>query len=126
MFVKIMRYLEEEDFKGVSNSHGNAKERIVPTENLIFEAEGVNYGKVAVDSLEEFHEKTANIETVHIVTPIPTDGPFEFIQIKMMDKTDDGTWMVTETLIGSDCNLFVMNELGKTIERLSCLGRFTN
>lgn len=128
MFIKIMRYLDDEEV--VSDNHGNAGNRCIPKGNYIFEAEGVDYRKVAVKCLDEFHEMCKEIESVHVVTPISREGgklqkdkPFEFLMVKLMEKID-GDWMVSETLIASDCTLFVMNRSGKTIERLVCLGHF--
>ena len=118
MYIKIVRHLEDE--QGVSSSRGSLEEKVVPTEHHIFECLEARYKKVTVNSTSEFHERMNKIETARIVTPIPEkNSPFEFIQIKTIIKENDEKF-IDETLVGRVCTLFIMNNEGKTIDRMIC------
>lgn len=134
MYVKIVRHLEDE--KGVSNSGGSSGAKVVPSEHHIFECLEACYRKVAVDNMSEFNERMRSIETVRIVTPMPDepektavdvlsgkveeDNPFEFVQCRTILK-EEGDKFIDETLIAKDCTLYLMNNEGKTIDRMICL-----
>ena len=119
MYIKIVRHLEDE--QGVSSSKGSLEEKVVPSEHHIFECWEAEYRKVSVSSISEFHELMNKIETARIVTPIAEkDSPFEFIQVRTINVEGDDKY-VDETLIGRDCTLFIMNNEGKTIDRMICL-----
>lgn len=136
MYVKIVRRLEDE--KGVSSSGGSLEEKVVPSEHHIFECLEACYRKVTVNKMSEFNGRMREVETVRIVTPMPSvdepaygaadvlsgkveeDSPFEFIQCRTVLKEEDGRF-VNETLIARDCTFYIMNNEGKTIDRITCL-----
>jgi len=118
MYIKIVRHLEDE--RGVSSSRGSLEEKVVPSDHHILECLMVQYRKVTVNNMAEFHKLMEANESVRIVTPfIDTDGSFEFIQIKPIAEGDEGK-SIEDTLICRDCSLFIMNNEGKTIDRLVC------
>ena len=125
MHVKIVRHLEDE--QGVSSSRGSLEEKVVPSEHHLFECYEACYKKVSVKNTSEFHERMSRIEVVRTITEIALaemggkepDGPFEFIQIKVIVKEDDEKF-VDETLIARNCILYLMNNEGKTIDSMVC------
>lgn len=118
MYIKIVRHLEDE--QGVSNSRGSLYDKVVPSLHHMFECLEAEYRKVAVNNMDEFHDRMNSFETHRIVTPMPDmDSPFEFIQIKTTIKEDDDKF-VGDILVGKDCVLFIMNDDGKTIDSMVC------
>jgi hypothetical protein len=120
MYIKIVRHLENE--RGVSSSKGNLEEKVVPSDHRIFECLEVQYRKVTVKNMAEFHEQMKVNESVRIITPVidkDMDDEFEFIQIKPVVKRNEVT-VIEDTLICRDCGLYIMNDEGKTIDRMIC------
>ena len=126
MYIKIVRHLQDE--KSVSNSRGSLMDKVVPSNHHIFESLEAEYKKVTVSNIAEFQKRMGEIETVRIVTPIPDhdiindeleDSSFEFIQARLTTKEDDEKF-IDETLVGKDCTLYIMNNEGRTIDRMGC------
>jgi len=125
MYIKIVRHLQDE--KGVSNSRGSLMDKVVPSNHHIFESLEAEYKKVTVSNIAEFQKRMGEIETVRVVTPMPEhdmtneleDTSFEFIQARLTIKEDDEKF-IDETLIAKDCCLYIMNNEGRTIDRMSC------
>lgn len=104
MYIKIVRYLEDEK-----------------SEHYIFECWEASYKKVIVDNMSEFKDRMENIETARILTVLSSEHnkPFEFIQIKMAIRDGDDKH-IDGTLIATDCTLYLMNSKGKTIDSMVC------
>ena len=118
MYVKIVEHLEDE--KRVSSSRGSLEDKIVPSEHHMFECLEAIYRKVTVDDIAEFHERMVHIETVRIIISVPENtGPFEFVQCKTVIR-EGGERILNETLIARNCILYLMNNEGKTIDRMIC------
>jgi len=116
MYIKIVRHLDEE---GVSDSRGSLEEKVVPSLHHMFECSETEYRKVTVDCMATFHKRMQDIETVRVVTPMPDeDNTFEYLQVKMYHGEGDDDWV--GTLVGRDCTLYIMNDEGKTIDRMIC------
>ncbi len=110
MYVKIREHVDRE---GVRSKSG--RDTIVPTHNIVYETDQVEYTKYAVRSFAEFEGIVKNFGEFSTVTALPTDeGGFEFIFI---------TLSVGERfrfLVAPNASLFIMNKEGKTIDSISC------
>ena len=118
MYIKIVRHLEDEE--GVSSSRGSLEEKVVPSENHIFECCEARYKKVAVAGIAEFHERMKHIESVRIVIEVPVEGPFEFVQVQTFLRDENDELYASDALIAKECTVYFMNNDGKTIDRMIC------
>ena len=107
MYVKILNYLETDE--GVSSRQGNPKEPVVPTKHWVFEAEEVHYTKVVVPDIDSLGYGRS------LVGLSSGDKDFEVLKITLRT---DGTH---EYLNARKCILYLMNNEGKTIDRITCL-----
>lgn len=117
MYAKIVSYLENE--QGVSSKRGDQKAPVVPTEHWVFEAEEVYYKKVIVPDIN-------SLANGRIITGI--SRPYknaEFLQVTLenfevleITLRKNGNF---EGLIARTCTLFLMNNKGKTIDKITCL-----
>jgi len=122
MFVKIVRHIVG---NGVSDSKGRVYEKVIPTESVLYEVSSVTYRKMnnKPDELEKGIE--AMLDSF--------DGPITVIRASGYEKADSDSLgsecivveMVMpdgskENIVGIDCQMFVMNDSGKTVEAVSC------
>lgn len=121
MYVKIVWWREE---SGVIGSSGDPDKLTVPKQNCIFETKGrVEYRKIRVCSKEEFDEWLRNCHYGHIMIgpEIPEEiseiHGMEFLFVQMEDKNEEGAW---RNFVAPNCMLYIMNDTGKTIDKLVC------
>ena len=118
MYVKIVSYLEDDE--GVSSRRGNPKEPVVPTEHWFSEAEEIEYKKIIVPDFDNLGRGRIITGICRIdrdgkpILPSPTN--FEVLQIILIR---DGNKL--ERLLARKCTLFLMNNEGRTIDKIVCL-----
>lgn len=131
MYVKIQKprtwFVDYEGNRGIWSDQLN---KVVPMDVHILEGKRIRYNKFRVLTLEEFHKFE---EALAGSCWIPFGEPdihdcgengrcsdcgkgAEFLLIEI----EDGDGENCQKIIASDCAMFVMNEAGKTIDRISC------
>lgn len=120
MYVKFVITESGENRKnGCLPASGHTGCTVVPSSSKVFECEAVYYSKYAVNSLDEFVKMLEHKPhtTVCAETGIP-ERPFEFLYaVVKPDLHDSNTWKEYAVV---DCRMFIMNEVGKTIDFVGC------
>lgn len=129
MYVKLQKPRDWfNDYEGNRGVWSDRLEKIVPMDVHVLEGKRIRYNKFRVLSLDEFHkfeEALAGSCWVPFGEPsIHSCGEnaqcsecgkgAEFILIEIEDDDD---W---QKIIASDCTMYIMNDAGKTIDRISC------
>lgn len=119
MYVKFVWHLDNKE--GVSDSQGNTEQLVVPTENQMFEAIDARWKKVRVvtqKQLDEFFETAVPCYVVNNVSSQLRDKAMEILHV-VLTRRDNKNEEAYADLIACDCSMFIMNNDGKTIERVS-------
>lgn len=118
MYVKLLWHLVSE--AGVSDNQGGTKDLVVPTENQMFEAIDVKWRKVRISSQEELDNFYHNTIPCYVVNDVPSKFKGKDIEILrvVLTRRDEKNEETCATIIAYDCSMFIMNNEGKTIERV--------
>jgi len=121
MFVKLTKKRLR---SAASDKGGNYDAKVIPYENLIYEADFVRYTKfpAPVSNGEPVH-KTMKDRGVNIYsTPFgdPAELDEEYLLISIIKGDRDSKHLC---LVASGCTLFLMNDKGKTVDTISCHSR---
>jgi hypothetical protein len=124
MFAKFVIY-SGRDKPSVSDRRGNHSCRVVPYTNQILEGDRFEYEKIRLKSAKQYEELLDNRGSSHeILSYMPDidqavnfnngDG-FEIILLSAYKGDSVKNYISTE-----DTVLFIMNENGKTIDKIAC------
>ncbi|MBD3261943.1 MAG: hypothetical protein GF334_09835 [Candidatus Altiarchaeales archaeon] len=121
MYAKFLIYGDECDqhnieLRGVSNKEGNKAKLVVPYVCHVFEGKRMSYKKYSVSGKDEYYAITRPL-TIHcVLSDMDITQEFEFIVLSIY--AEDGT---PESYISAaDAILYIMNDNGKTIDKLAC------
>jgi len=128
MYAKFVVYDEGSVFYnavGISDKEGTKAEWVVPYDNQMIEAKRMSYRKIRVRNRSEYYEITSHLGCHVMLSNVPfdVDGPenddksFEFILLSVYDGEEVPP---ANYISAADSVLFVMNENGKTIDKLAC------
>lgn len=123
MYIKVMWHVEEEGITSPSGDPDVPPSLVVPRQHCIFEARRVEYRKIRVCSSEEFDKWLRNCYVSHamlgpeIPEKISEIHGMEFLFISIRDEDTDSGW---RNFVAPNCYLYVMNDSGKTIDKLVC------
>lgn len=123
MYVKIVWWMEEDGITAPSGDPNVPPELVVPKQNCIFETKRTEYRKIRVYSKEVFDRWLRNCYCGHIMIgpEIPEEiseiHGMEFLFIQMEDKDEESGW---RNFVAPNCMLYIMNDTGKTIDKLVC------
>ena len=133
MFVKIVRYLDEEHL--VTGNDGTLN--VIPKEQTLYEVSdsvggddtvipAVRYSKHTVKSLNEFYKMLSDrveTESYNVVGSVIDDKENllgeEFLVLQFTHKNKLNSNYV-RTVVTRDCQLYILNKDGKTIDSLQC------
>lgn len=106
MFIKLVNFTKESD-----QCEGDVK-------FVMFESEHVEFKILKAKSVEELGEIFSGYSTHTVVGHLPesSDCPVKFIHIFMYDAVKDEQ----KTVFAFNSDLYLMNENGKTVDRLGC------
>jgi len=121
MYAKFIIYGNECDqhnieLRGVSNKEGNEAELVVPYVCQIFEGKRMSYKKYRVSGEDEFYKITKPMGVHHVLSNMDVTKEFEFILLTLYES--DGT--PEHYLSAADSILYIMNDNGKTIDKVAC------
>jgi len=138
MYAKLVIYDEKGylyNGNGVSDSDGNTGCRVVPCEVKLFEGKRFTYRKIAVKGTNQFHKMSLQLGCFGVLSSLPfgasigndkfvyddnnPDLEFEFILLSVYNGQGLDEAPV-HYITAADSVLFVMNESGKTIDKLVC------
>jgi len=119
LLVKLRRNI---DALGVSDTHGDAHNRVVPSCARLTWVDELVYEKIWVETEAEYHRLVD--ETLKNWGPCslfgPTDQfPCEAVRVRLGRSEKFGVgnhW--TDTIFATDHSVFVMNEKGDTVDRV--------
>ena len=121
MYAKFIIYGSECDhtnieLRGVSGKNGDSSGLVVPYCSQIFEGKRMSYKKFRVSGSDEYHKITSDIGSHFVLSSMDTERDFEFILLTLYE--DDGT--PDNYISAADSVLYIMNDNGKTIDKLAC------
>lgn len=129
MYAKFVIYDERSYLNndlGVSQSDGSTETKVVPKTVEVFEGRRFSYRKIAVETLAGFNKISVGLGSYELLTDLPfdpeiADGPceFEFILLSIYEKETHDI-APTHYIAAADSALFIMNESGKTIDKIVC------
>ena len=130
MYAKVIIYDEKDRFhneNGVSDKDGNQVPKVVPYTVQIFEGKRITYRKIAVKNAVEFNNISSGLSSYTLLTYIPVDMqlqeeeiPFEFILLLVYSDDNPLLEIPDSFVIAADSVVYIMNESGKTIDKVAC------
>jgi len=129
MYAKFVIYDESNHAYngiGVSSKDGNKSEKVVPCHMEIFEGGRIRYQKIATETFGDLAKITSGLGSYALLTDLPgkqvdenskMDGEFILVSIYKSESHDESP---THYISAADTVLFIMNDNGKTIDRLAC------
>lgn len=129
MYAKFVIYDEESVFYnelGISEKDGSTgPDMVVPYENGMIEGKRMSYRKIRVRNRNEYYKIISHLGCHTMLTGMPFDiegqedlnKPFEFILLSVYEGAENPP---ESYITAADSVLFIMNDNGKTIDKLAC------
>lgn len=123
MYVKFVWWIEEDGITSPSGDPGVPPSLVVPRQHSIYETKRADYRKICVHSKEQFEKwlRTCYCGHVMIGPEIPEEiseaHGMEFLFVQIEDPDEESGW---RNFVAPNCMLYIMNDSGKTIDKLVC------
>ena len=123
MYVKIVQHL----YRAVGVPHHDGEEvlKTVPKTSYLFETDEISYKRVVVNSHKEFDKYLKRWCDCSLLGEVPSEikgVPFVHITVRSRQEHEvPRVFTLKRHLFIFDGIAFIMNEEGKTIDKISCL-----